>query len=356
MKGRLLSLDIMRGITVAGMIVVNNAGGPLSYDLLRHAEWNGLTPCDLVFPFFLFIMGISTYISLRKFNFQASRPLIGKIVKRTLSILLIGWAIHWIDLLCKGNYLPFDYFRLTGVLPRIAVCYCCISFIAISVPHRLIKWIVVTLLLAYTVLLLIGNGYINDSTNLLARIDHWLLGASHLYSKRPIDPEGIAGTISAVAHCLIGFDIGRKMLSAEKNREEIIQLFIIGFLLMSVGFLMTEALPLNKRIWSPSFVLVTCGIAVLLQTSLLYHIDIQGCKRLYGFFRIFGVNPLFLYVASEVLAILLNTVRIKPVIYHAINSLVVNPYLASAIYAMLFTLFMALCGYPLYKRKIYIKL
>lgn len=125
---RLLSLDVLRGITVAGMIVVNNAGGKMSYDYLRHSAWNGLTPCDLVFPFFLFIMGISTYLALRKFQFRPSGTVIRKIWKRTFLILLIGVALHWFDSACDGDFWSFGHLRLTGVLQRIALCYCVVSF------------------------------------------------------------------------------------------------------------------------------------------------------------------------------------------------------------------------------------
>ncbi len=361
MKGRLLSLDIMRGITVAGMIVVNNAGGPLSYAALRHAEWNGLTPCDLVFPSFLFIMGISTYISLQKYNFQFTKEVVGKILKRTIFILLIGWAIHWFALICKGDYLPFDHLRLTGVLPRIALCYCITSFIAIRLPHKSIKWIVIILLAIYTILLFAGNGYTNNSTNLLARIDHWLLSDSHLYTKRPIDPEGIVSSISAIAHCLIGFCIGRILLNKSKGSttkisKSLNSLLLISICLLLSGLLLAEIMPLNKRIWSPSFVLVTCSIAIFILTILLYIIDIKGHKQWGQIFEVFGVNPLFLYIASEMLAILLSTFGVKSDIYNAIHAFITNPYLASAFYSILFTLFMELLGFLLYKRKIYIKL
>lgn len=111
-KKRLLSLDALRGITVAGMILVNNAGGKVSYAPLQHSAWNGLTPCDLVFPFFLFIMGISTYISLNKFNFNVSLQVVTKILKRTFLILCIGWAIGWFDHVCEGDFLPFVHLRI----------------------------------------------------------------------------------------------------------------------------------------------------------------------------------------------------------------------------------------------------
>lgn len=356
LKKRLLSLDVLRGITVVGMILVNNSGGSLSYDSLQHSVWNGLTLCDLVFPFFLFIMGISTYIALNKFNFRPSAPVIGKVLKRTLIIMCIGWGIHWFGYVCQGDFLPFGHLRLTGVLPRIALCYCAASFVALYVNHKYIGWIIGALLAAYTVLLCIGNGYAQDETNVLAIIDRSLLGAAHLYHKTPIDPEGLISTLPAIAHTLIGFCCGKLILQKDVLEQKTLKLFVVGFVLMACGFCLTEALPLNKRIWSPSFVLVTCGLAAMLQATLIYIIDMKEKKQWCRFFEIFGVNPLFLYVLSEVVAIIVGATGAKPVVYDTIHSLIINPYPASAIYALIFTLIMGACGYPLYKRKIYIKI
>lgn len=356
LKKRLLSLDVLRGITVVGMILVNNSGGKLSYDSLQHSAWNGLTLCDLVFPFFLFIMGLSTYIALKKFQFQASAPVIRKILKRTLIILCIGWAIHWFSHICKGDFFPFDHLRLTGVLPRIALCYCAASFVALYVKHKYIGWIIGGLLAGYTILLLMGNGYIPDETNILAIIDRNVLGAEHLYHKSPIDPEGLTSTLSAIAHTLIGFCCGKLILGKETLEQKTLKLFVVGFILMACGFCLSEALPINKRIWSPTFVLATCGLAAMLQAVLIYFIDMKEKKQWCRFFEIFGVNPLFLYVLSEVAAIVIGASGMKPVIYNGIHALITNPYLASVTYAILFTLIMGACGYPLYKKKIYIKI
>lgn len=356
LKKRLLSLDVLRGITVVGMILVNNSGGKLSYDSLQHSAWNGLTLCDLVFPFFLFIMGISTYIALNKFKFQASGSVVRKILKRTLVILCIGWAIHWFHFICEGDFFPFANLRLTGVLPRIALCYCVVSFIALYVNHKYIIRVIGVLLVGYTLLLCFGNGYAPDSSNILAIIDKQILGVDHLYHKSPIDPEGLTGTLSAIAHTLIGFCCGKLILQKVPLEQKTLQLFVVGFMLMACGYCLTEALPLNKRIWSPTFVLVTCGLAAMLQAVLVYFIDMKEKKSWCRFFEIFGVNPLFLYVLSEVAAIVVGATGSKPVVYEAIHAIITNPYLASAVYAILFTLLMGACGYPLYKKKIYIKI
>ena len=149
---RLLSLDILRGITVCGMILVNNAGGPVSYAPLRHSVWNGLTPCDLVFPFFLFMVGISTYISLRKFNFEPTSEVVKKIVRRTFLIILIGLAIDWFGYVCNGDFFPIDTLRIPGVLQRIGLCYGIVSLMVIYINHKYLPWICGGLLLAYSIL------------------------------------------------------------------------------------------------------------------------------------------------------------------------------------------------------------
>ena len=193
---RLISLDVLRGITVAGMILVNNSGGQYAFAPLKHAEWNGLTPCDLVFPFFIFMLGISTYISLSKFNFEISWKVSLKILKRTLYIFLIGWGITWFSHIFKGDFLPFDNFRILGVLPRIAICYCIVSFIALLMNHRYLLTLIISLLIIYTIILLVGNGYDYSESNIISIIDQNILGQNHVYKKSPIDPEGFASTIS----------------------------------------------------------------------------------------------------------------------------------------------------------------
>lgn len=356
MKQRLLSLDVLRGITVFGMIVVNNAGGEYSYDSLRHSVWNGLTPCDLVFPFFLFIMGISTYIALRKFQFQPSPAVIRKIIRRTFLIFLIGWGIYWFEFACEGDFFPFSHIRILGVLPRIALCYGIVSLLALYIRPKGLAWIAGILLLGYALLLHWGNGYAMDSTNILAIWDTNILGYEHLYHKSPVDPEGLTSTLSAIAHTIIGFLCGRLIMETQDLGQKIIKLFVTGFLLAAIGFLLVEWLPLNKRIWSPSYALATCGMAAMLQATLLYFIDAQGKKQWCRIFEAFGVNPLFLYVLSELTAVVLNVSECKPMIYNIIHNLISNPYVASAVYSLLFVSVMGAIGYPLYKKKIYIKI
>lgn len=354
--GRLLSLDVMRGITIVGMIVVNNAGGPLSYDSLRHSAWNGLTPCDLVFPFFLFIMGVTTYLSLSKSDFKASWPVIRKILWRAGMIIFIGWALHWVELVCKGRPWDFGHLRLTGVLPRIGLCFGIVSLMALGMSRRAMVWSAVVLMVIYTVLVCCFNGYVADETNFNAVVDRFLIGESHLYHKSPIDPEGLAGTIAAVAHTIIGFCCGSLIKSRKPLADRTVILFVCGFALMAGGFLLTEWMPLNKRIWSPTFVLVTTGLAALLLATLIYVIDMREKRSWSVFFECFGVNPLFLYVLSELMSIVMGRFGNKQAVYEGILSFCPDPYLASAVYAVAFMLIVGAVGYPLYRRRIYIKL
>lgn len=356
MKQRLLSLDVLRGITVAGMILVNNAGGRMSYAPLRHAAWNGLTPCDLVFPFFLFMVGISTYISLNKFQFQPSPQVMRKIGKRTLLILCIGWAIGWLDHICAGDFLPFAHLRILGVLQRIALCYGVVSLIVLYVNHKWMPALAVVLLTAYTYILCTSNGYACDETNILAVADRAIFGEAHLYAKSPIDPEGFVSTLSAIAHTLIGFCCGYILVKMQPIEKKVLWLFLTGGVLAVTGLLLADALPLNKRIWSPTFVLVTCGLASLLLAALMYIIDMQGKQRWCRFFVVFGVNPLFLYVLSEVVAIVMGNFGWKASAYEGLLSLVPDECLASLVYALCFMLAMGGVGWPLYRKKIYIKL
>ena len=191
---RLLALDILRGITIAGMILVNNPGswGNI-YAPLGHAQWNGLTPTDLVFPFFMFIMGISTYFSLIKYNFEFSRDAAKKILKRTLVIFAIGLGIAWFGLFIRtwnslgGEELSllqrlyqsvfvFENLRILGVMQRLSLTYCATALIALSVKHKYIPHIIVGILIVYAVILLWGNGFEYNETNILSIVDKAILG------------------------------------------------------------------------------------------------------------------------------------------------------------------------------------
>jgi len=362
-SNRLLSLDILRGITVAGMILVNNGWGE-SFEMLQHSKWNGMTPCDLVFPFFLFIMGISCYLSLVKSEFKPTPKVIRRIVKRTVLLFVIGLFINWFDHAIEGDLLCFGHLRIWAVMQRIALCYGIVSLFALFCNHKYTISVVIGLLAIYTLILILGNGYAYDAdVNILAQADLKLFGYDHIYHKSPVDPEGLMGTISSVAHVLLGFYCGKLIRLKDTVSDKVIALFLVGTVLVVSGYLLSFGLPINKRIWSPSYVLVTCGLASLLQALLMQIIDSNGGSKLFTlhsslitFFRVFGVNALALYVSSELLQILLKNIGLSEIIYNGIHAVIPPLKWASLVYAVYFVLLNYALGYILYRKKIYIKL
>jgi predicted acyltransferase len=338
------------------MILVNNGWGE-SFEMLEHAKWNGMTPCDLVFPFFLFIMGISCYLSLVKSEFKPTPQVIRRIVKRTVLLFAIGLFINWFDNAIEGDFLCFGHLRIWAVMQRIALCYGIVSLFALFCNHRYTIPVVIGLLVIYTAILVFGNGYAEDaSANILAQVDLNLFGYDHLYHKSPVDPEGLLGTISSVAHVLLGFYCGRLIRQKETISDKVIALFVVGTVLVIGGYLLSYGLPLNKRIWSPSYVMVTCGLASLLQAFLMYVIDIRQKSGWTTFFRVFGVNALALYVSSELLAIILGNIGFSGMIFDGLHALIPAAKWASLAYALYFVGLNFVLGYILYRKQIYIKL
>ena len=183
-----------------------------------------------------------------------------------------------------------------------------------------------------------------------------LFGYDHIYHKSPVDPEGLMGTISSVAHVLLGFYCGMLIRKRETIEQKVIALFVVGAIGVIGGYLLSYGLPLNKRIWSPSYVLMTCGLASLLQALLMYVIDIQKKSGWTTFFHVFGVNALALYVSSELLAILLKNIGFSEMVYNGIHAVIPALKWASLAYAIYFVLLNFAIGYVLYRKKIYIKL
>jgi len=357
---RLLALDIMRGITIAGMILVNNPGSWDSiYAPLRHASWNGLTPTDLVFPFFMFIMGISTYISLKKYRFEWSRATSWKIIKRTVVIFAIGLGLAWL------SSRTLDHIRILGVLQRLALSYGAAALIAILMKHKYIPYLIIGLLLGYFFILLFGNGFEYNETNLLSIVDRAVLGINHVYKDNGIEPEGLLSTIPAIAHVLIGFSCGKMLMETKDIHVKIQRLFLIGTILTFSGFLLSYGCPINKKVWSPTFVLVTCGLASSFLALLVWIIDVKNKKTWSRFFESFGINPLFMYVMAAVFSILLGDIRftsggesmsLHAFAYDKALQPLLGDYLGSLAYALLFVGLVWAVGYVLYKRKIYVKI
>ena len=377
MKQRLQSLDVMRGLTVFMMILVNNGVGHEQFTTLQHSKWNGLTICDLVFPFFLFMVGVSIWLSRKNLT-------LSKILRRSLRMFIVGVLLHVWDMLLDGQWMFLHDLRIWGVLQRIAICYCTIGLLVMKYEERVKRLgsnpysslftlhssiLIGLLLVAYAALLLLGNGYAPDDTNILCRVDRWLFGEAHLYRKSPIDPEGLLATLPSIAHTLIGVMVGRVIANnkssslplPEGSRQQSTRLYssllTLGSSVLLCGLLLSLCLPLKKRVWSPSFVLVTCGLATLLLLMLVY-MEMRGKVRnsYSSLFTAFGLNAFFLYVLSEMLSPVMSHIGINEAIYEAMLSGGFNPCIASLCYALFFDGLIAIAAWVLWKRKIFIKI
>mgnify|MGYP000313473116 FL=1 len=333
---------------------------------------------DVIFPLFMFMMGISMYISLKKYAFSLHKALLLKIIRRTLVIFLIGTFIYGTATFLgtlreaylhpapeanawKAAFTSLTHIRILGVLQRLALCYGIGSLLVTTIRHRHLPCLAASLLAAYYGILLAGNGFIYGPENILAHADQWVLGLSHMYNDNGIDPEGVLSTIPSVAHVLIGFCFGKICLETPDMKDKLNRLFLYGAILLITGFLLQDLCPLNKKVWSPTFVMVTCGFSALLLGVLSWYTDVTRQWRQVQAFTVFGVNPLFCYVLSELLYILVDSLPLKGqslhgTIYSALSRWVGDNAFASLLYALLFVLAVWVVGAYLRKKNIYIKI
>ncbi len=387
---RLLALDVLRGITIAGMIMVNNPGSwSFVYAPLQHASWNGLTPTDLVFPFFMFIMGVSMYLSYQKFDFQFSGASFFKLLRRSVFLFLIGIGLGWLSLsMRQWNLLrteeldfisrllqsvsAFDQIRILGVLQRLALVSFFGTLIVLTVKQKLIPWLVALLLSGYWALIALTGSYEMSPDSIVAVIDRAILGESHMYrdtmadgTRIAFDPEGVLSTIPGIAHVLLGFLTGKLMTGQKEVKDKLVALFAVGALMMFAGMLIQYGFPINKKIWSSSFVLTTSGMGALLLGLLVYYIDLKGHKRWSVFFESFGINPMILYVTGSLLGILLGNIgfmyanewiSLKSFAYTYFYQINFGDYAGSLAFALTLVGLCWLLAHYLYKKRIFIKL
>ncbi len=370
---RLQALDVMRGLTMATMILVNSPGSwSYVYAPLRHSAWNGLTPTDLVFPFFMFVMGVSMSFSLKKYNHQFSAPLLRKLLKRTIVLFLLGMSLSVVSLVLERlfNYspnqglIPWADIRILGVLQRFALTYFFGALLVVKIPRcRTLLIVSAGILLLYHVILSLGNGFDLCEENVIAVVDRYLWGSSHMYvewlpdgSTIPFDPEGLLSALPGIAHVALGYVGGEIIRSKASLIEKTAQLSIMGTTLLFAGYLLSYGCPINKAVWSLTFVLTTCGSAALLLALFVWIIDVRGDKKWITPFQAFGCNPLFIYLLAEYLDIVLWQCGIHQQIFELITSVIPNDYIASLLYGILYVSLNGLIAYYLFKRKIYIKI
>lgn len=378
-KKRYLSLDVFRGAAVCLMILVNNPGSwSHIFGPFEHAAWHGLTPTDLVFPFFLFAVGNAMAFVMPRTIQKGPEAFWKKVLWRSFLIFMIGLFLNWAPFFrwTDGGleFVPWvtdDYtgVRILGVLQRIAIAYLFASILVFYFSTKALIRIAVGILVVYWGIVYFGNpadpysmeGFIGND------LDRLILGIPHLYKGEglPFDPEGLLSTIPVVSQVLFGYLVGKAITSQDQSRPTILttQLFVsaVGFLV--IAYVWSLAFPINKKIWTSTFVLVTTGLAITLISYLIYWIEIKGKKGGWTkFFEVFGKNPLFIFALSGFLPNLAELIRLgdgvnpwnflyQRVLIHVPGP----PEIGSHLYAFCVIILMWLIAWWMDKKKIYIK-
>jgi predicted acyltransferase len=356
---RYLALDAFRGLTIAFMILVNTPGTwSHVYSPLLHAKWHGATVTDFVFPFFLFIIGSAMFFSFKKSNFSASPVQFVSIVKRGVIMFFLGLML---------NTIPFTTdisdWRIMGVLQRIGLAYIFASSIVLLCNRKGIFILSALLLALYWWLLMsVGAGALTLEGNIVRQFDLAILGASHMYSMQGVffDPEGLLSTIPAIVSMLLGFEVTRHLTSIENKKNSVIQLVVIGVVGVLIGLLLNEVMPINKSLWTPSYVIFTTGWACLVLTCFVWLIDIKQCNKAVAPLLVYGTNPLFVYMLSGLvvtcyLNISMGDTSLYGWLYQQL-ALLFEATFASFIFALLHVIFFWFVSLKLYQKNIVIKI
>jgi len=366
---RFLSLDVFRGLTVCLMIVVNTAGpGAKAYTQLVHAPWFGFTAADAVFPSFLFAVGCSM-------AFAFSRPIqvgdfMAKVLRRTALIFLLGFLMYWFPFVRKvdGHWasIPFADTRVTGVLQRIALCYMLAAFAVRWLSPRMIVVLSVALLLGYwAVLLAFGDpaAPLSKLGNAGTRLDLALIGQNHLYRKDGgFDPEGLLGTLPSTVNVLAGYLAARVLKETTDARRAMIRMALAGAVLIAGALAWGLAFPIAKKLWTSSFVLLTVGLDLVLLAALTAALGGRAPNAATRFFQVFGLNPLVIYLFSELFVTVLGMIEVAPGVglytwvgIHVFQALTPGA-LGSLLCAIAYMLVCWLLGYVMDRRGVVVKL
>ncbi len=348
------------------MILLNNLGGDTNYAMLLHADWNGLTLADIFFPFFLFILGAAIPYSLGRQleHNESKKKLIAKIVRRTIILFALGVFINGFP------HFNLPTLRVMGVLQRIALCYLAASAVYLTLNRK--KQVVTTILLLvlYWILITVvpvpgyGSEVLDKNGNLAAYIDRLLLHG-HLYAGT-WDPEGFLSTISALATAMLGLLTAEHLKSNRNPKEKSTVLFLLGVLLMAIGALWNLTFPINKNLWTSSFVVFTGGMAIIILDVCRYIIDFKKHTWWAKPFIIFGLNSIVVYVLTEIMNLTLiyanvtlsdgRSLSLKALIYESLFSSWAGPLNGSLLYGVAFSLFWLGIMAILYRRRVFIRI
>jgi predicted acyltransferase len=371
LKERYQSLDVLRGLTLALMVIVNTPGdGSTSFGPLRHADWHGLTLTDLVFPSFLFVVGNAMSFSLAKFKQKGGKMYFGKVFKRTVLIFIIGLLLTAFPFfrINDTGVVPYDFtsIRILGVLQRIALCYGLAScLIYVLKPKKVILISGLLLLLYWLVMFTLGAAGMDPYSlegNASRRLDLWLFSTDNLYKMDgiPFDPEGLLSTFPAMVNVLLGYWIGLLVQKRGGNINTVYLLALLAGIFLFTGYLWDYWFPINKKIWTSSFVLVTVGYSTAALAVLMFLLEVRAIKGWAYFFEVFGRNPLILYVLSGVLVRILGLIRIegqsvRGISYKTLFEPIFPEGWASFLFSVSFMLIIWLIGWWMDKNRWYVK-
>jgi len=359
---RLISLDAFRGFTIAAMIMVNNPGSWSSiYAPLEHKPWNGITPTDLIFPFFIFIVGVSIALAYTK-RLETGLPkkdMLRKIVWRSVKIFAVG---IFLNLYPKFNFADL---RIAGVLQRIALVFLICAILFLTTKWKKQAMIAAVILAVYWILMVFvptpgcGQPMLEPGVNLAAWVDSYLL-PGRMWQKT-WDPEGLPSTLPAIASGITGMLAGTLLLSKKNTEQKLVWLFTAGFLAATIGVIWSWSFPLNKNLWTSSFVLVTSGLATMTLAASLFLIDSLGYKKYAKPWVIFGSNAISVYVLSGLIGYLfrgipIDGVSVKDHFMNFFTGIGGEPKFISLVWALLYVGLLYIPAWILYKKKIFIKL
>jgi len=368
MQQRVLSVDVLRGLTLALMIVVNmSISEEKSYAPLLHATWHGLTLTDLVFPSFLFAVGASLSLSMAKNQGLATSIFLVQVFKRTVLIFLCGYLLYWFpffEFTAQGQWqlLPLANTRILGVLQRIALAYGAAALIVHFLKLKGAALFSALALLANWWVLAAAGDYTLQG-NAALKLDVWALGASHLYKGEGIafDPEGLLGTLPAIVNVLAGYAVGSSLHMKRPDMALIRRFLMWAALALICGAMWAQVFPVNKKLWTSSYVLISIGFDLALFALLLYWTDLKASRGWTYFFEVFGKNTLFIYLLAELGMSVLWLVHIGPMALF--DWIFTNGFAhwagdknGSLLFAVMFMLLCWCLAYGLDKKRIYIKL
>jgi predicted acyltransferase len=354
---RLVSLDAFRGLTMAFMVLVNDPGGEHSYAPLNHAAWNGWTPTDVVFPSFLWIVGVAMTLSLgRRLAEGVPRSkLFAQAFRRSVIIFVLGLIVYVYPSFSLSTQ------RIMGVLQRIAICYLIAAAIYLTTKWRgQIAWIIALMAVYWMLMTLVpvpgyGPGRLDVEGNFAHYVDQMLLGAHNYRWTKTWDPEGVVSTIPAIATVLFGILAGHVLRLEKPLSERTTWMFIAGNLLIAAGLISNTWLPINKKLWSDSFSLFMAGLDFVMFAIFAWLVDGMGYKRIVRPFVIMGMNAIAVYMASELLDEVFGATGLHQWLYRNLFAPIASPMNASLLYALAYTGLMFLIAYGLYRRKWFLR-